>query len=423
VFISNFPNKEYSIKCKQKRKAAKIVTYIEKGTKEYRRASLSLFIGGFVTFAILYTTQPLMPIFAKEFHVSASKASLSLSLSTGMLAIVMLVAASVSDSIGKKRIMSLSLIFTSILCVLTALSPNFLTLLIFRALLGIFIAGVPAIAMAYVAEEFHPKGIGQIMGLYISGTSIGGMAGRMITGALTDLFTWRIALTAIGMISLVLSIVFWLTLPSPRHFVKKTLDWKSAWTAYKAHLSNKRLMAFIMLSFLLMGSFVTLYNYIGFLLHDPPYRLSQTMIGFIFVVYLFGTFSSVYMGKKADQYGRSFVLKISIAITIGGAILTLVPSLIGIIIGISLFTFGFFACHSIASSWVGDYAKINKAQASSLYLLFYYLGSSLVGSFGGYFWTHFHWIGVITLISVLLLAGYPLVLFAEKKGQLSTRYH
>ncbi|UQD52377.1 MFS transporter [Bacillus methanolicus] len=399
------------------------MVYIEKGTKEYRKASLSLFLGGFVTFAILYTTQPLLPIFAKEFHVSASRASLSLSVSTGVLAFAMLVVAALSDAIGKKRTMSLSLFFTSILCLLTSLSPNFMILLLIRAILGIFIAGVPAIAMAYVAEEFNPKGIGQIMGLYISGTSIGGMAGRIITGVLTDLFTWRIALMTIGGISLIFSTVFWLTLPASRHIVKKTFDRETAWAAYKSHLSNKRIIALIMLSFLLMGSFVTLYNYIGFLLHEPPYRLSEALIGFIFVVYLFGTFSSIFMGKKADQYGRSLLLKISITIMVGGAIITLVPSLLAKIIGISIFTFGFFASHSIASAWVGDCAVNNKAQASSLYLLFYYIGSSLVGSIGGFFWTHFHWIGVISLILVLLMIGYPLALFAQRGEQISTQYH
>jgi YNFM family putative membrane transporter len=391
------------------------VTFIQKGTKEYRQASFSLFLGGFLTFAILYTTQPLIPIFAKEFHVSATVASLSLSVSTGVLAMVMFVAATVSDAMGKKQIMVTSMFFTSILGLITALSPNFITLVVVRFLLGFFIAGVPSIAMAYVAEEFHPDGLGKIMGLYISGTSIGGMAGRIITSVLTDLFNWRIALATIGMLALILSIVFSLTLPVPRNSVKKTLDWRTAWEAYKVHIVNKNLMALVILSFLLMGSFVTLYNYIGFLLVEPPYELSQTIIGFIFIVYIFGTFSSIYMGKKADQYGYSFILKVSIGIMISGAFLTLVPSLIGKIIGIAIFTFGFFASHSIASTWVGDCAGNYKVQASSLYLFFYYLGSSFVGSFGGYFWSHFHWIGVISFISCLLIFGYLLVLFARKK--------
>jgi YNFM family putative membrane transporter len=396
------------------------VTYIQKGTKEYRQASFSLFLGGFLTFAILYTTQPLLPIFAKEFHVSATVASLSLSVSTAVMAIVMLMAATVSDMMGKKQIMVISMFFTAVLGLITAISPNFITLVIVRFLLGIFIAGVPSIAMAYVAEEFNPNGIGKIMGLYISGTSIGGMAGRIITSVLTDWFNWRIALIAIGVLALILSIVFWLTLPVPRNSVKKPLDWRTAWGAYKVHIVNKNLMALVILSFLLMGSFVTLYNYIGFLLAEPPYRLSQTLIGFIFIVYICGTFSSIYMGKKADQYGYSFILKISIGIMMSGAFLTLVPSLIGKIMGMAIFTFGFFASHSIASAWVGDCAGNHKVQASSLYLLFYYLGSSFVGSFGGYFWSHFHWIGVISLISGLLIFGYLLVLLAQKRGIAST---
>lgn len=397
------------------------MNYIQEGTKEYYQACLSLFLAGFVTFSILYTTQPLLPAFSEQFHVSATVASLSLSLSTGVLAIVMLVAATLSDTIGKKRIMTLSMIFTSILGLSTALSANFITLLIFRALLGIFIAGVPSIAMAYVAEEFNPKAIGKIMGLYISGTSIGGMGGRIITGILTDLFTWRIALIIIGFISLIISIVFWRILPEPRRFKKKTFDWKTAVQAYKLHLKNKRIMSLIILAFLLMGSFVTMYNYIGFLLKEPPYRLSQTLIGFIFIVYICGTFSSVFMGKKADQYGHSFILKISIGIMILGAVTTIVPSLIVKILGIAIFTFGFFASHSIASAWVGEISTHFKVQSSSLYLLFYYLGSSLVGSFGGYFWIHFKWVGVISLICALLMVGYPLILFAQKGERITVQ--
>lgn len=401
-------------------KRRRIVTYIEQGTKEYIKASLSLFLGGFVTFSVLYTTQPLMPVFAKEFHVTAPTASLTLSLSTGIMAITMLIAASLSDVVGKKKLMVFSLFCTSVFGLLTAFSPNFLFLLLSRAMLGVFIAGIPSIAMAYVAEEFNPAGIGKAMGLYISGTSIGGMAGRIIVGALTDLFSWKIAIISIGVLTFFLSIAFLVTLPPSRHNVKKNLDWKQALVAYKGHLTNKKMMLLMFLPFLLMGSFVTLYNYIGFLLIEPPYLLSQTIVGFIFIVYIFGTYSSIYMGNKADEYGPSFIFKISIGIMIGGAILTLIPSLIGKIIGISIFTFGFFASHSVASTWVGDSAGKNKAQSSSLYLLSYYLGSSILGSFGGFFWLHFHWIGVITFIAVLLIIGFSLGVLAEKEELLSS---
>ncbi|MCM3790437.1 MFS transporter [Domibacillus indicus] len=391
------------------------MSFIEKGTVEQKKASFALFLGGFVTFATLYTTQPLMPLFSEQFGVSASTASLALSLSTGVLALSMIGAGALSDAYGKKKLMAVSMFAASIIGILTALSPNFWTLLSFRALLGLFLAGVPAIAMAYVAEEFNPKAVGSAMGLYISGTTIGGMSGRILTGLLTDFFNWRIALLLIGLTALSASVLFLTSLPNPRHSVKKQPSFKEMAFTYRIHLYNRPLLAVVSLGFLLMGSFVTLYNYIGFLLITPPYSLSQTLIGFIFVVFLTGTFSAVYMGKKADKYGIPLLLKWSIGIMASGAVLTLFPSLFMKIIGIAVFTFGFFAAHSIASTWVGEYAGFNKTQASSMYLLLYYLGSSVVGSFGGWFWSHFNWIGVIGFILSLLAGSIPLIFYAEHK--------
>ncbi|KAA9022646.1 MFS transporter [Niallia endozanthoxylica] len=383
---------------------------IQAGTKEFKRAKLAFLIAGLVTFAAIYTVQPTLPLFSKDFHVSAPAASLTLSFTTGLLSFSMLAAATLSEKIGMKRIMVISMVLTSILGILTSLSNSFMMLLILRALLGIFVAGVPSIAMAFIGKEFSPKDSVMIMGFYISGSSIGGMTGRLFTGLLTDLFSWRLAFAAIGVISLGLSLFFWYTLPASSTPVQRKVEWKSIWPSYKMHLLNKNINYLFILGFLLMGSFVTMYNYIGFSLMQPPFNLSQTIIGLIFIVYLFGTFSSIYMGKKAKQYGTYLVLKMSFMITITGTVITLFPHLIVKIIGISIFTFGFFAAHSIVSALVTEHAKENKAQASSLYLLFYYLGSSFVGTLGGYFWNHFSWIGIIAFLCSLLAAGFILII-------------
>ncbi|WP_375004283.1 MFS transporter [Bacillus velezensis] len=399
------------------------MTFIQPHTKAYRKASLALFISGFVTFATLYTTQPLMPLFSEEFHISAAAASLTLSISTAVLAFSLLAAASLSDGFGRKKLMVLSLTATSVLGLLTAFSPAFPALLAMRGLLGIFLAGVPAVAMTYVGEEFDPKGLGKMMGLYISGTSIGGMSGRLLTGLLTDVFGWRPALAIIGILSIVLSYLFWRFLPAPRHSSERHEGVKAACKEYGAVLHRKRLLLLISLGFILMGSFVTLYNYIGFHLMAAPYHLSQTVIGFIFIVYLAGTFSSVYMGKKADLFGSAKMIKIAIFVMLAGAAVTLLPQLALKIAGIAVFTFGFFGAHSIASAWVGRAAGDHRAQASSLYLLAYYIGSSVAGSCGGFFWTHFHWIGIISFISVLLLLSYPILFLAEFRKKGHSRMH
>jgi MFS transporter, YNFM family, putative membrane transport protein len=391
-----------------------MMKYIQIGSKQFFKASIALFFGGFVTFSILYTTQPLLPIFSNEFSVSPSITSLSVSLSTGFLSIMMLFAASLSDRFGKKQIMNISMFFTSAISIIIAFVPNFESLLIFRAILGITAAGIPSLAMAYVAEEFHPNTIGTAMGIYISGTTIGGLAGRISAGILTDLFTWRIALFIIGMIALILSVGFSLLMPKPKRVVKTSINFKTAFQTYQVHLSNKPLMALIILGFLFMGGFVTLFNYIGFLFVSPPYSYRQSVIGLIFLVYLFGSFSSLYMGKKASIYGYAKVLTVNVLITMTGAILTLFSSIWLIIIGLSIFTFGFFACHSVTSSWIGEFSKVYKAQSSSLYLLFYYLGSSIAGTLGGILWSNFGWIGVTLFVQVLFIISLPFILYSQR---------
>lgn len=378
------------------------------GTTAFRKANFALFAGGFITFSILYDVQPLMPVFSEEFNVSAAQGSLALSVTTLALAISMLVVSSFSESWGRKNIMSASLLLSSIIVILTAFSPTFSTLVELRIVQGIVLAGLPAIAMAYLGEEMDPKSIGMAMGLYISGNSIGGMAGRIITGSVTDLFSWRIAMGVIGIVSLILSIWFWRHLPDSRNFSPKPLRVKSLLHSFVAHLKDPGLLRLYGMGFLLMGSFVTLYNYIGFQLLKPPYSLSQTIVGWIFIVYLTGTFSSTWMGRLSDSIGRRKTLTLGLILMAAGAAITLGQSLLLKIAGISIFTFGFFGSHSIASSWVGRRAKTEKAQASSLYLFFYYFGSSVAGTAGGYFWIHFGWTGVIGFIFCLLLIAFPL---------------
>ena len=383
---------------------------LQQGTTAFRRANFALFAGGFITFSILYDVQPLLPIFTKEFDVTAATGSLALSVTTFALAISMLFISSLSEAWGRKPIMSASLLLSSLIVIITAFSPTFSSLLGFRILQGIVLAGLPAIAMAYLGEEVDSRSLGIAMGIYISGNSIGGMAGRIITGSITDLFSWRIAMGTIGIISLILSIWFWFHLPNSRYFAPKPLKLKILSKSLVGHLKDPALLCLFCIAFILMGSFVTLYNYIGFELLAPPYHLSQTIVGWIFIVYLTGTFSSTWMGRLSDSLGRKKVLWIGLVIMAAGAIVTLASPLVLKIIGIAVFTFGFFGAHSIASSWVGRRARTAKAQASSLYLFFYYSGSSIAGTAGGFFFSNFGWKGVIGFIICLLLLAFPLTL-------------
>ena len=271
-----------------------------------------------------------------------------------------------------------------------------------RALIGLSLSGVAAVGMTYLSEEIHPSFVAFSMGLYISGNSIGGMSGRLVTGVLTDFFSWRVSLGVIGLFALAAAFMFWRILPASRHFRASSLRPRTLLINFKLHWHDKGLPLLFAEGFLLMGSFVTLFNYIGYRLLADPYHLSQAIVGLLSVVYLTGSYSSPKAGALTSRFGRCPVLLASIVIMLFGILITALPQVPAIFIGMMLFTAGFFAAHSVASSWIVRHARRAKGQASSLYLFCYYVGSSVAGTLGGVFWHSFGWNGVTAFISLLL---------------------
>lgn len=381
--------------------------YLRRGTPELRRANLALFVAGLATFAMLYCTQPLLPTFSAEFGVTPAVASLSLSIATATLAVALVFAGSFSESWGRTSMMVASLVLSSLLMLLAAFSPGFTALLVLRAAQGVALAGLPAVAMAYLAEEVHPEHAGFTMGLYIAGNSVGGLVGRVLSGTLTDAYSWRMALGSLGLACLLASFVFWRMLPGSTRFRPRPLVVRNLLASLGTHLKDRGLLGLYATGALLMGGFVALYNYVGYHLLGEPYRLSQAEVGWIFVLYLVGTFSSAWMGRLADRLGRGKVLWIGMALMLGGVVMTLASSLTVIIAGVAVLTFGFFGAHSIASGWVGQKALTARAQASALYLLCYYLGSSIGGSAGGIAYSYAGWPGLVAMVAGLLLLALP----------------
>jgi len=371
----------------------------------YRRTNRALFFGGFACFALLYCVQPLLPLLAHDFALTPAQSSLSLSLATGALAVSLLGSSVMSDRLGRKRVMTVALVVAALTTTLAAFARTYAELLAARTLLGFALGGMPAVAMAYLSEEIEPESFGVSMGLYISGNAFGGMAGRMLASTLSDLLSWRWALGAMGVAGLLAAWEFWRSLPESRNFRASTGGAAALAHGLRRHFGDDGLPWLFALSFLLMGCFVSAYNVIGFRLLGAPFGLGQGVVGGISLLYLLGIFSSVWAGRRADRLGRRHVLWTVLGTMCAGLLLTLAHELILIVAGMAIFTFGFFASHSIASSWVGRRARTQQALASALYLAFYYLGSSVVGWLCGVAWQRGGWGGVVTLLGVLLGAA------------------
>ena len=389
---------------------------VARGTRAFWKINIAVFSAGFSVFLLMYAVQPLLPIFTREFHINAATSSLALSLTTACLALSMLVIGAVAEGWSRKPLMSASLLAAALLTLLSSAVRDWPMFLLIRAIEGVAIAGLPAIAMAYLGEEIHPDDVGVSMGLYVGSGALGGMTGRLLTGVMTDLFSWRPTLAAIGGLGVVAAAIFSVSLPASARFHPRSLSMRTLLDTYTAHLRDPVILALLVEAGLVLGTLVTVYNYSSFRLLAPPYRLSQAAVGSVFGLYVFGFFSSSLMGLLSHRFRRPILLRVGLITMMLGVGATLMRPLAFVILGIGLVTIGFFASHSIASSWVGLRPRQGKAQASALYLFFYYMGASTAGTVGGFFWTAYGWNGVAAFLIALLVMALAISARALRDG-------
>ena len=353
------------------------------GDPGMRRVQLGLFAAGLATFALLYVPQPLLPALSRAFGATPAAASLAMSAGTFALAVAIIPVSSLSEVRGRREVMTVSVIAAAVLGLVAPLSPSLPVLIGVRVLEGFALAGVPATAMAYLAEEVHQADLGRAMGLYIAGNAIGGLSGRVVAGILADRAGWRVAAGGVAALALACAVAFAVLLPRSGFFTPSPPRLRALGATLARNLADTGLLRLYLTGFALMGAFVTVCNYLTFRLSGPPFGLPASVIGALFTVYLAGTWSSALAGRLADRAGRRVVLAAGVAVAVAGVALTLPASLACVVAGLVVLTAGFFAAHSVASGWVGGLAPAAPAQASALYLCLYYVGSSAAGSAGG----------------------------------------
>lgn len=385
------------------------------GDPGYRRLSIALFAAGLATFAMLYSTQPLLPELAHAFSVSPSESAFTISLATLGLGFALLVAGPASEVFGRTRLMRWSVAIAAGIAVLCALAPNWSALLALRGIQGVALAGLPAVAMAYLREEVHESSHARASGLYIAGTAAGGMIGRLVAGGLADLGGWRTALAGIALLGVVCAALASFLLPESRNFVATPPSPRRLLAQTVRVLRDPALLALYGMAATATGAFVAVYNAAGFRLAAAPYGLGPGLVGLVFSVYLLGSAASAWAGRLADAFGRRSVVPVGCLITITGLAITLAGPLPLVIAGLAVMTAGFFAVHGVTSGWVAVRAHAGgggTGQAASLYLFAFYLGSSVFGGLAGTAWTHAAWPGVVAeaagLFAITLLLALTL---------------
>jgi YNFM family putative membrane transporter len=373
-----------------------------RGSAQYRRLLAALFCAGVATFAQLYSPQAVLPQISASLRIGAADAALMVSAATVGLALGVIPWSMVADRIGRVRAISISVTVATALGLLVPFLPGYELLLIGRALEGFALAGVPAIAVAYLTEEVEAKHAARAAGTYVGGTTIGGLLGRLVAGPIAEILDWRAGVFTVAVLCGIAAVGFVKLAPPPQGFAPtKGHTVRGVLGRLGANLRSPRQLMIYAQAFLLMGGFVAMYNFLGFRLTAAPFHLPQTVVSLVFLAYLAGTWSSARAGAEATRFGRKPVLLISIAIMIIGVAVTMSSNAVLVLVGLVIATAGFFGAHAIASGWAGSEASEGKAQASSLYNLFYYGGSSVFGWFGGIAFDGYGWSGVAVTIMIL----------------------
>ncbi|WP_406641058.1 MFS transporter [Amycolatopsis sp. WGS_07] len=368
-----------------------------------RRVKVAVAAAGFTSFALLYAPQAVLPQLAGQYHLDPGGAALTVSVATGALAISVLPIAALSEVVGRRPVIIASVVISSVLGLLLPLVPDYSLMLVLRAVQGVAIAGFPGVATAYLVERLGKTGVAAAVGAMIAGNTIGGMTGRLATGFTAGPLGWHGALYVVAGLSLVCAVVTVVMLPPSPVRTGERQGLRDIGTGLLTAVRRPVLLVQYAVALLAMGSFVALYNAAGFRLTGSPLNLSPAIASLVFVSYALGSVSSATANRLSARLGRRRALVGVLVLTAVGALLTIPDSLPLIVVGFLVLTTAFFAAHSIANSWAAAEAPENaRGQVGGLYMLMYYLGSSIGGGVGSVVYGRDGWSWLIVAVVVWL---------------------
>lgn len=371
------------------------------------RAVIAVTLAGISAFFNLYATQPLLPLFEQLFHASKSEVGRTVSAATLGVAISAPFVGALAERIGRRRVIVLSIFLLIVPTMLAATSSGLTQLVFWRFLQGLVSPGIFGVTIAYIAEEWPPHRIAQIMSIYVSGTVLGGFLGRVFSGVAATHHlipfvepSWRNGFLAIGGFDIVFATLLWRWLPKDSVAPDDTVERGSMWR----HLRNPQLVATYAVGFNVLFTLVATFTYITFHLAAPPYGLSPAALSALFMVYLVGLVITPFGGIWIARVGSRSALVYSVMVGIAGILLTLAPSLLVILLGLVLASSAVFICQSASTSYIQREAESGgRASAAGLYVMCYYIGGSVAGVLPGMLWRYGQWRACVALIVAVQL--------------------
>jgi predicted MFS family arabinose efflux permease len=380
---------------------------------------LAVAINGFCTFLNLYSPQALLPELSREFGASAAQISTIMTASTLAVALTAPVTGAIADVFGRKRVIVLALFAVSLPTVMITLAADAHGIALWRFVQGLFLPAIFAVTVAYIGDEWPPQEVAGVAGVYVTGASLGGFAGRMVPGALADLIGWRYAFDLLAVMTFAAAIVVLVILPREKRFVRSRGFADSAAQMVR-HLRNPQLVATNAVGFGTLFNFIATFTYISFHLAAPPYNFSSTLLGGLFFTYLGGTVIAPWTGRFIARFGRrNFVLGI-LAAWVGGAALLLAPQLWLLLAGLLICATCGMLCQTVSTGYITLTAKEGRSSAVGLYVTCFYAGGSMGAFLPGLTWASGGWPATVAMLIAMQLVMGAIVWFAWARTELRT---
>ena len=371
------------------------------------RTSLPTFpvvLCGAAAFLDIYSTQPLLPLLTRVFRASTFEAGLTITAPTIAVAIFAPFIGRLADRLGLRRMIVLSAWALTVATALAATSHNLHHLIFWRFVQGVATPGIFASTIAYIHEVWPPSHAARGTAAYMTGTILGGFTGRAVSGLVAADVSWQASFVALAVLTGAVAgvLTWWLPAEPLRHAVQGV---KAGRGSMKHLFRNRRLIATCGVGFSVLFTQVAMFTYVTFHLAAPPYSLSTVALGWLFVVYLLGAVVTPFAGSWIDIHGHRAGIGSAMAIGGAGALLTLVPSLPAIVVGLALCATGVFTAQATTSSYIGAVTPTDRALAVGLYSTFYYSGGSVGGALPSIFWRSGGWIACFALVVVIQIIG------------------
>ena len=387
-------------------------------------AAAAVVLCGVCAFLELYCTQPLLPLLARVFQASKTGVSMTVSAATLGVAISAPVFGALTERLPRKRVIVASLIGVSLPTLLAATSRTLGQLIFWRFLEGITLPGIFAVVVTYIGEEWPPDRVALIMSFYVSGTALGGFLGRITAGILAEVFNWRVSFLTLGAVSLAgaAAVAAWLPHGRRRPIGVHHPTATGALPAFPYQVQglfrNRRLIATFAVGFNVLFSLVGVFTWITFHLSAAPFLLSTGALSSLFFVYLIGLVVTPFAGYLITRVGLRAGVGGAIACSIAGVVLTVIPSLTMVIVGLTLLSTGVFIAQTASQSHLRVAAPSGaRVTAAGLYLTCYYLGGTAAGIVPGVFWAIGKWPACVAFIVAMQAVALTIALVGWRTPQ------